>query len=250
MTSWSHIHDQIAQLSDAGTPLPIWWRDDDAVEHTGALDQLTALANRYDIAVHLAVIPKFIKPSLADALTPRTIAVTHGLAHENHAPEGQKRAEFGDHRQDSAVADDLRQGAEAMAALNLHRSPMFVPPWNRIGAIATALLPGFGYRYLSTYNSRKNLSAAPGVTQVNTHLDPIEWHGSRSLLPEDAILNELSKNLSGRLNGTADAAEPFGLLTHHLVHDQAIWDFTDRALEELLSAPVNLWEAERIGDQP
>ncbi len=68
---------------DAGLTLPIWWRDDDAIEPTGALDRLIALSQELQIPVHLAVIPEMATPALAatvaktDCLTP----VVYGWAH-------------------------------------------------------------------------------------------------------------------------------------------------------------------------
>ena len=35
----------------------------------------------------------------------------------------------------------------------------------------------------------------------------------------------------------ADPTEPTGLLSHHLVHDEACWDFLDRLLGQLVNDP-------------
>jgi hypothetical protein len=51
--------------------------------------------------------------------------------------------------------------------------------------------------------------------------------------------------LQGRRLGTLDNDEPYGLLTHHLVHDAAIWDFTEAMLHRLRDAPVRFWRADR-----
>ncbi|MEM7440928.1 MAG: polysaccharide deacetylase family protein [Pseudomonadota bacterium] len=245
MTKWRNIQEAIEQLHDAGKTLPVWWRDDDAIELTPALLQLESLAERYQIPVHLAIIPASARRELAAALTQNMIAVTHGLSHQNRAPDGSKKAEFSDVRPKRELSTDLQAGSDAMAALGIVTQPMFVPPWNRIGVSATDLLPSFGYRYLSTYNARPEKWAAPGLERVNTHVDPIDWHETRSLVDEDQLLARLQKDLDDRLSGATDATEPFGLLTHHLAHDGAIWDFTDQFLEVVLSAPVTLWQADK-----
>lgn len=85
--------------------------------------------------------------------------------------------------------------------------------------------------------------AAPGLSQINTHLDPIDWRGSRGLADPDMLISQTVALLRDRREGRADADEPFGVLTHHLVHDQRIWDFTEHLLSQLLDGPVRIWTA-------
>ncbi|MBC6442841.1 MAG: polysaccharide deacetylase [Rhodobacteraceae bacterium] len=245
MSDWQTISSGLHRLADAGTPLGLWWRDDDAAAPTPELDRLQALAARYDMAIHLAVIPAHATPTLREALAPSVIPVVHGFAHQSHAAAGEKNTEFSDDRGKDAICADLQLAVTLMADLQVNYAPVFVPPWNRIGPYATALLPDFGFRYLSTYNARSAVWATSGVEQVNTHVDPIEWRGSRSLVPQDRLLARISFSLAARLDGIQDPTEPFGLLTHHLIHDAAIRDFTDRFLEVFLTAPISLWTAAR-----
>lgn len=246
MTSWTGLHRLLARVAATDTGLPVWWRDDDAVAPTPALDRLARVAEATAIPVHLAIIPAGATPALAQRLAEDDsclIPVVHGLAHQNHAPADQKKAEFGDTRDPAALDNDLRTATAGMRLFNARLRPMFVPPWNRIGSQATALLPGHGFTMLSTYGPRRTAHPAPGLTQVNTHVDPIDWHGTRSLVDEAMLLDRLTNVLNNRLTGTADPTEPLGLLTHHLVHDEPIWTFTETLLDAFRQANATPWVA-------
>lgn len=241
---WSPLKSELAIWRSEARTLPLWWRDDDAVADTPALQQLFALAQELRLPVHVAVIPKLAQQSVVDACaaTPWAIPMVHGWAHENHAPEGQKRAEFGHPREASADETD-RALAHLKTLFGDALLPMFVPPWNRIDPAITAELPKQGYTALSTYTPRAASLAAPGLVQINAHMDPIEWRGGGGLVPHETQITALVQLLSDRRQGRSDATEPLGFLTHHLVHDPAIWDFTRACLSFLLehgANPINL----------
>ena len=122
--------------------------------------------------------------------------------------------------------------------------PMFVPPWNRISAQVAQQLPNQGYTVLSTFGARVMPEAAPGLGQINTHIDPIWWKGTRELLDPAQLIAQAAQHLEARRLGTEDAREPFGLLTHHLVHTEAIWTFTATFLSELLDGGATPWTME------
>ena len=226
--------------------LPLWWRDDDAVQPIPALERLLALSTDLGLPVHLAVIPLRATTALADRLADEetAVALVHGWAHENHAPPDQKKAEFGHPRPDAAA-----QTADALERLKALFGPrlleMFVPPWNRIDPEMIARIAAQGYRALSTYTPRLHRLAAPGLVQINTHADPIHWRGGGGLVPPEELIGGLVTLLQNRRAGLEDAAEPLGFLTHHLVHDDAIWGVTERCLATLLeggAVPTNLLE--------
>lgn len=249
MTDWATLSGLIAACADSPHGLPFWWRDDDAQAPGPALSRLHTTADRFGLPVHLAIIPDGSQAALAAeiAAAPATlIPVTHGYRHANHAPPGQKKAEFGATRPDSDIARDLAAASAALRPFAGLLRPMFVPPWNRIGPGATALLPAAGFRILSTYGPRPAELAAPGLRRVNTHVDPIDWHGSRSAHDEGLLLSALADRLRERLEGRADGKEPLGLLTHHLVHDERIWAFTERLLETLCKHGATPWTAPRM----
>ncbi len=233
--NWAPLQTELALWRAQARVLPIWWRDDDCIDVTPALAHLTALARDLSLPVHLAVVPQPATAALAeycrgnDAVVP----VVHGWAHANNAPAGQKKAEFGHPRADAATesAEALRVMRELFGASLL---PMFVPPWNRIAADLPETLAAQGYVAVSTYLPRAARLAAPGLVQINTHMDPISWKYNKALVaPEDQI-SALVCLLQNRRCGRTDNAEPLGFLTHHLVQNGEVWDFTRACLSTLL----------------
>lgn len=220
-----------AALSAHQGPLGLWWRDDDAVAAGPALDALFDLADRFSAPLTLAVIPAALTTSLPERLADRpesTRVLVHGWAHLSHAPAGAKKAEFGDHRPLAACAAEAAQGLERLAeAVGPRLAPVFTPPWNRIAADLSASLAAAGYRGLSTYGPRASALAAPGLVQLNTHLDPIAWRADRSAVSAQWLIDRLTAAVLRQ----TETAEPIGLLTHHLDHDPAII----RLIEALLS---------------
>ena len=81
----------------------------------------------------------------------------------------------------------------------------------------------------------------PGLVQINTHIDPIFWRGTRGLVPPDTLVAQTVSLLRDRRQGRADRDEPLGYLTHHLVHDADIWEFSRQFLTELGNGPVDLY---------
>ncbi len=213
----------------AGTPAQFWLRDDDAVEPTAALDQLLACA---PVPLTLAVIPAFAGAGLAERLAAehRVTVAPHGWAHVNHASEGQKKQELGDHRPAPVVLDEIALGAAKLRALfGPQYAPVLVPPWNRIAPAVVAGLPGIGIRALSVYGPEK---PAP-LPLINTHVDVMDWHGTRGGRDDAVLLEELARAM--------DLGTPVGLLTHHLVHDAQVWRFLDRLFSLTIGHPGCVW---------
>lgn len=245
-TPWAALDRELAAWAESGRIATLWWRDDDATTATSALDRLLDLAGTHDVPVALAVIPAGAQASLADRLAgTRASVLQHGFAHANHAGTGEKKAELGDHRPAGDVIAELREGwarLEALCrALAIALVPAMVPPWNRIGKGIVAALPTVGYAGLSTYEPRVQRFAAPGLLQVNTHVDVIDWRGSRGFVGEAQALAKLTSHLAARRRGAADADEPTGLMTHHLVHDTACWDFCAALAARIAAHPAARW---------
>ncbi len=241
---FSPLNRELARWRAQGLTLPIWWRDDDAIAATPQLEKLSNLARDLHLPVHLAVIPKPAHSTLCDFVKQHAeiIPVVHGWQHQSHAREGAKKAEFGDPRPD-AMAEAGQALARMKGLFDAALFPMFVPPWNRLDQ---GLLPGLadlGYCAVSTYLPRPAREAACGIVQINTHIDPIFWRGDRGLAPADGLIEGIVHLLSERRMGRSDAREPLGFLTHHLVHTDAVWDFTRGCLDTLLDGgaqPANL----------
>lgn len=231
----------LARAMDSGRTVAFWWRDDDAVAHTRALDQLLTLASRLDLPLALASIPAKVESSLVDRIRDeaRIGVLVHGLRHANHAPPVQPKAEFCLDRSLERLSDDAATGLRmAQARFGARVSPIFVPPWNRAAPALVAILPTLGFRGLSTFGDRAAREPAPGLIQVNAHIDPIAWRSTRSLADPDALIAGLARTIEQQLR-TADDPEPIGVLTHHLIHDEAVWGFCTSLLERLASHPAS-----------
>ncbi|MFY0659393.1 MAG: polysaccharide deacetylase family protein [Shimia sp.] len=246
---WTPLRTELAQWRAAGLDLPLWWRDDDAVAPTEALDQLASLSTATEVPVHLAIIPKDATAALARDLPECFVPVVHGWAHVSHTPEGVKNAEFGAGRRASAALQDASEGLARLKSLFGNRfAPMFVPPWNRIAPDVVAGLAETGFDAVSTYSPRKTAMAVSGVAQINTHIDPIFWRGHRGLVNTETLVPQVVTLLQDRRAGLTDNQEPLGYLTHHLVHDADIWEFSRQFLLEICEGPVRLYRHDGKGN--
>lgn len=235
---------ELAHWRAESLTLPIWWRDDDAVEPTPALERLLALAGRFEAPLHLAVIPEPTTADLARRLrtVPQAFVLTHGWTHANHAPPDQKKAEFGTHRPVSTMLGEIEAGRRRLDELFGSRVlPVFTPPWNRIAPDVVEGLPAIGFAAISTFTPRPARFAVDGLLQVNTHLDPVAWKSGGGVLDAALLDAQLVRELEARRTGGADNAEPYGLLTHHLVQDEATWAFTETLLAALSASGAARW---------
>lgn len=245
---WQDLDAEFEKWRAADMTLPFWWRDDDAVTVTPQLDALAALSQDVDVPVHVAVVPAGVQADLAGYVdaAPHLIPIVHGYAHENHAQVG-KKCEYPESRAIADVERDLRAGFGRLHGLfgsRLRR--MFVPPWNRFAHTFMPALQSLGYTGFSTFTPRQNKWVARGVEQINTHVDPIDWHGARSLADPALVLDHTVRSLRDRRLGHTDNEEPFGFLTHHLVHDDAIWTFSQEFLHRFASGPTRIWTADEL----
>lgn len=246
MTGWDALDAELAMWVEAGRRCPVWLRDDDAVETTPALDRLLERCGAVGVPVGIAAIPAGATPSLMESLErhPCAAVLVHGWAHANHAAAGEKKSEFGAGRSAGIRRTEASRGLDHLRTLYGARVlPLFVPPWNRLGADAPPLLLAAGYRALSGFGYRPSAEAPPGLLWLNTHVDLIDWHGTRSAVETAALLDALRRQLADRREGRRDPAEPIGLLTHHRVHDAAIWELLDALLDRLAGHPALAWPA-------
>jgi hypothetical protein len=241
---WDVFDAELAHWRDAGRAPPVWWRDDDAIEPSAALDRLLALAGAFGVPLTLAVVPAAAGGPLAGRLAgePDGVRVVqHGYAHQNHAPAGMPRMELGTHRPAMIVVGELGTGWLALERLFGTRTlPVLVPPWNRIDPVLVPMLPEIGFRGLSTFGARRRREPVTGLLQVNTHVDLVDWRGSRGFVGEERALAGLTDGLRQRRLEKSDprggTAEPIGLLSHHLVMDEPGWGFLARLFDRLKSA--------------
>ncbi|HXR55727.1 MAG TPA: polysaccharide deacetylase family protein [Casimicrobiaceae bacterium] len=244
MTGWAGLERELDRWHAQGQPATLWLRDDDACRDTPALRRLLTLASSHGIPVAIAAIPATLDATLADALSRcrEATLVQHGYAHRNHASADERSAELGDGRGVDVRIDELRRGrARLRSEFGDRFVSVLVPPWNRAGdALLPSLAPA-GFAGLSRFGPRAAADAAPGLRQVNTHVDPIAWRRDRAFIGVDAALERLVAHLGARRECACDADEPTGLLTHHLAFDDAAWDFVDALLARTRRHPAAAW---------
>ncbi|WP_374653376.1 hypothetical protein [Dongia sp.] len=234
----------------------LWWRDDDAVAVTPALAELRRLAG---VPLALAVIPMAPAAPLADDLGAyigdwRLASVLqHGVGHLNHAASGDKKSEFPATRDLAEMELALQMGRGVLrSAFGPRFLPVLTPPWNRIADAALPLLPRLGLRGLTRFDELpygRRGTAIPGIVEINTQIDVIDWRGSRGFVGEGVALGRLAAHLAARRNGTCAVEIPTGILTHHLVHDTATWRFLENLQDwlarrgelDLFLDPPSLW---------
>ncbi len=246
---WDALGRELDAWAKAGRTATFWWRDDDAIAYTPALERLLRVAANHHVPVALAVIPKRADPALFSELAKhrRVRVLQHGYDHANHAPEGVKKIELGPHRPRAAVLAELAEGrAKLKKIAGRLLLDVMVPPWNRIHARIAAGLPALGFTGLSSDKPRKALRDSAGLVRANSHVDAIEWVGRR-FAGEAMVLGAVVRHLSARRRGKADADEPTGFLTHHLAQDEDGWRFIDRFLAATGRHPAARWlDAARI----
>ena len=223
---------QLDELAEKGTPARVWWRDDDAVEPSAALDRLLSLTVGHDIPLTLAVIPAQSGQPLANRIREQrdvTVAV-HGWAHLNHAGAGEKKQELGPHRPADAVLQELSRGLGLLQDLHGAQAvPVLVPPWNRICRAVVDGLPGSGFDALSVFGPEQ---PAP-LPVMNTHVDVMDWRGTRGGRDPVAVLEDLTTVLQ------RDSVA--GILTHHLAHDEPAWGILETIVRLTQGHPGWQW---------
>lgn len=224
------------EVSTAGDRVQLWLRDDDAVEPSPALDRLMALTKAYSVPAMVAVIPENAGEPLSERLAdePHALVAVHGWSHHNYAPAGEKKQELGRHRPRETVLGELEAGFSKLAKLHGSRfRPMLVPPWNRIDEDLLSSLTSLGFTSLSIFG--KERSASP-IHLVNTHVDVMDWHGTRGGRPAEILFGEIADWIVRE-----DRPPVIGVLTHHLVHDELVWSFLNELFEVTSGHSASVW---------
>lgn len=242
--AWQWLGGELDTWADNDHTANFWWRDDDATEPTGALDKLLGLCDQRDVPLALAVIPGRLNPELVDLLRElkRVTVLQHGYAHQNHAAPGQRKLELGGTHASAKIIADLEQGYQILEQYFADRFiPVLVPPWNRIDGKVVSALSEIGFSGISAMKVRRQACPAPGLLQVNTHLDPVNWRHTGGFIGVYPAIAILIQHLLARRTGYRDYDEPTGILTHHLVQNDAVWRFLDDLLQFLGDHPAVAW---------
>lgn len=232
VAAWRSLHDELARWRDAGRRVAFWWRDDDATYLTAELSRLFELAGRSGVPLALAVVPQNAQPSLLASAVSGIVALQHGVDHQSRAEQGSKKTEFSTKESIDAALQRLAIGQARLEEVAGPRAlRVLVPPWNRLASHLVPRLAEAGYAGLSTFGVCRNAEPAPGLRQVNTHVDIIDWKGGRRFAGDEAILEQAVRHLTLGRTGQTVPDEPTGWLTHHAVHDEAAWEFLARLFE-------------------
>jgi hypothetical protein len=232
---WLGLERELDLWADAGNVAPFWWRDDDAVVPSDRLDRLLSLAAHQQTPLCLAVVPEPATEALQSRLqeVADVRVAVHGWGHVNHAPDGEKKAEFGPHRPLRVMTEEAAQGLQRISALFGGQAiATFVPPWNRIDTNLIAPLGEIGFTGVSGHRSRKTTASVTGVTAADIHVDIVDWGESRAFVGEEPALRTIYVQLAEAREAEIELPAT-GLLTHHLVMDDAAFDFTARLLEKI-----------------
>jgi hypothetical protein len=235
---WEPLNNELDRWQAAGKVADFWLRDDDAIEPTPALARLLELTGSRMVPVALAVIPEHTGQALASYLDgwPLATVAVHGWSHTNFAGKQEKKQELGEHRPLEIVTAELKAGFDRLHALHAARfAPVLVPPWNRIAPSLLPALPGLGFRALSVFGVEKT---GP-LPMVNTHVDLMDWHGTRGAREHGALVADIVR----RLQEMFDNGGSMGFLSHHLVHDEPAWEFLDAVFDRTSSHPALRWSA-------
>ena len=236
-------------FADRDRKVRFWWRDDDAIEPTQALDRLLAQANAHKVDVALAVIPKDATEALAARLKsePHALILQHGWQHKNFQRKdlGEKAAELGSRRDADELLGQLADGKQRLEALFGDRFiAAMVPPWNRIAPEIARRLPDIGVPGLSTFTWMHY----PRAHQVQSHVDIIKWKKQARFIGWESARLRLDLQLTRRRN---TGPEPLGILTHHLAHDEGCFEFMDAFLEVAAHHAGAAWpEVKELFNEP
>jgi hypothetical protein len=244
---WPDLVDELDRWHEAGREATLWWRDDDAVAPTPQLRRLEAIARRIPIA--LAVIPGAAQEALANWVAdstrsvprPHLVVLQHGWLHLNNAG-AEKKSEFPSARPQDEVDRDISAGRARLNELfGTLALPVLVPPWNRFDDSHLRLIAGCGVSAISRIKPRRTTRPAPGVVEVNVHVDLVGWKSGLGFIGEEAALGGLVGHLQARRSGEVCADEPTGILSHHLVQDDPTSAFLDRLVEETTRHMAARW---------
>ncbi len=223
---------------DGGRPggLPaLWWRDDDAATPTPQLSDLLRLAGEVPLA--LAVIPALAQPELATAL--RGSAASRGSAAWLAACQpGQSTARKANIPKGGRPRWSRRRSAPGGPASRPCSGRAPCPCWCRRGTASPANFCRCCRRTGSPACRRWPRRAArpcrPALCPGSSHRCPCR---SRRMAGRIAGLSARPRRLVGLVGhlratrlGAADSAGPIGILTHHLIMDDATAAFLDRLI--------------------
>jgi len=253
---WQGVRDELTLWEATGQQARFWFRDDDAICATPALRRLEALASRHGIEIGIAIIPGTAQPELVGYMGEHEASLhpmCHGWMHEIY--KSIEFGEFGAGRPRQALRVDAVRALKRFQSLFPGSFPVFVPPFGRLDTDFIPELLRIGFAGVSnkpslTQSRLARVHAAfgwlpPSVPRfalapalLDVHIDPIDWMRSTAH-PEPAIAAQVLGELRLRRKGYVRQDAPIGILTHHLVHDEAIWTAVETLVGVLAECPAS-----------
>lgn len=235
----------VPRLKSEGRMLEFWWRDDDLADGDDRLPALIEVSRRLDIAPLVAVVPgrRTAGAVRAADLPSGWSYAQHGWEHRNHSPAGQGYNEFGELRPAAEVHADLVRGREVMVEQFADRYlDVFVPPWHSFADNHEPLINTVGYRGFSGGDLRVRANLASDVVQAASQVDLIDWlPGGRVVLcPPDKLKRRLDRPLHHRAMSKSRNVR-VGILSHHRVTSDAIWDYFSWFVEKSRTYDIVRW---------
>ncbi len=226
----------LEQRRERGSPVHLFFRDDDVDEDEPTLRRLLQLFLRQDTPINLGVIPgrltaagaAFLSGSVSAA--PALIELNqHGWRHINHEREGRK-CEFGPSRSyDEQYADIAKGRARMTESFGSNWFPVFIPPWNRCSEDAYRAVDQLGF---AAFSAKQGNAVAPGYSfkEISITVDLIRWRGGVRLKPSEEIVDELIEQLS--------RPQSIGVMLHHKVMDESAFSLLSSLLDTFASDPI------------
>jgi hypothetical protein len=239
MSTWRDLSTELDRWAEAGRAATFWWRDDDAVAASEALERLIATARGAPIA--LSVMPALAERSLATFVAAHSelTVVQHGWTHQSHLPGGNS-----EYPPDRPAAEVEREFVEGYAILRdlfgLQHVPAFTPPWHRFHPGYAGLLRLSGTMAISLVGPRPAAEVA-GMKIVNVHCSPIAWTEPPGFRNDETYLQPLIEHLRGRREARFPADEATGIVTHHLVQNARSHEFLARLVDLIASHAGARW---------
>ena len=221
-------------LDQAGAPVTVFFRDDDAGWAHERLETLLDVFARHRAPIDLAVIPEALDTMHANWLRTRRAATgglvglhQHGLSHRNHEAEGRK-CEFGPSRPPAVQREDIERGRRLLTGLlGSDLDPIFTPPWNRCTPDTGAVLAE-----LELVLSRDATAAPLGIAALRELPIAIDWFAHRK--GERIARAELGERIAERLT----APGPVGIMLHHAVMEHEDMSGTEELVVLLAGHPA------------
>jgi predicted glycosyltransferase len=237
--TWDDLRAELDRWAEMGRAATFWWRDDDVERPSPEFARMMALSQRFGVPLALAAISGTVEGTIRPLLRPDTRILQHGHTHAPHvAPDGWTY-EFSDDLPLDAIKETMRADRERLECLfDGHFLPVMVPPWNRLGRAVAAALPEAGLTGLTTFRHRR--FDVPGVREVNTHIDPINWRDGARFTGDGPALNGAIAHLRARRRGVRPE-EATGLMTHHLQMKEETWAFVERLFAATTGHPAVRW---------